>query len=473
MKHKIFTLFVLAGSLTAHAQNACPEKTPSEWAEYFIGRSSNLAGNLSTFEDMWENCEATFRLNGVQACAERILKKARQTKYTRSNGHSMGWEMSDRDYLRSVPEGYLDLPPELSDGLPDNIREIAAQKGWKYMRYRSRTVGNPPNGSYERALLLIPGETVDKWIQFTVPENGGRAEQLVDFIALEKATGPNDKPTPYFTQYWRDRNGRNPQQRSHGSFDNCYSCHPGGMRELSPQPGSYSAEDGETLKFMQETMSNYILGRGGVDWGEALHPEEYGPPMGERQGCVKCHNNGEGTHEQSRGAITTRHDRGHIRHKMLEDKTMPVSMLPMEEAFFDFIRDIPNQLNETELAEFQNTMRNVSQRQVYDRSIDFMKNKNKITNEDATRYKYILNGHPSYPNCEDQPDCYKGLSRYDDYFDQMYADYGDQLQSWLVEPCEAVLSGTNPTRIAEPRRNSSGYEAGFESGINGQHGSER
>lgn len=471
MKNTIFTLLVLTSSYSVYA-DSCPEKTPREWAEYFINRSSSLESNLRTFEGLWTDCEPYFTLNqDVKACAERILKKARHSRFNGGSGHSMGWEISDGEYTNSAPAGYLDLPPELEDGLPSNYREIARQKGWKVVDYRSRTVGNPPNGSYSRTLIMIPGEKVDKWIQFTQPERSGVSERLVDFIAMEKATGPNDKPTPYFTQFWRDSNGRNPERRTR--FDNCYSCHPGGMRELSPEPGSYSAEDTPVLKEMKETMRGYILGRGGVDWGNALHPEDYGPPMGERQGCVKCHNNGEGNHEYSRGAITLRHDRGHVGHKMREDMTMPISMLPMEQNFFDFIEDVPTKLNPSELAELQSIMKNTSQGRMYNSLIDFMKDKNKISREEANTYKFILNGNPSYPNCSDQPDCYKGLNRFNDYYNQMYADYGDQMKEWLVEPCQSILdAGENTSRIAEPSQrrrddNNSGYNEGYEEGASG------
>ena len=454
MKALTLSLFAIFGLSSAYG-GSCPERSPKEWAEFFIQRSENLASNLNSLETIWNDCGATFELNGVKSCAERVIKSARQTKYTRYNGHSMGWEVSDSDYLSSAPDGYLDLPRELKDGLPEDYKELAERKGWKMVEYRSRTVGNPPNGSYSRVLFLIEGEKVDKWIQFTLPENANNTERLIDFIALEKPQGPEDKATPYFTQYWRDSNGRNPKVRSQGQFDNCYSCHPNGMRELSPEPGSYSAEGAQNLDYMREKMTNYTAGRGSVDWGGALHPEDYGPPMGQAQGCVKCHNNGDGMHEFSRGAINSRHSQGHIRHKMTEDKTMPVSMLPMEKALLDFIDNIPETLTEAERRQFSAAMRGTSQSRMYDAAIKWMSDKGKITAEEKQRYNFILNGHPNYPACTDQPDCYKGLKRFNRYYDDMMNQYPEQLAAWRTEACQDLLAEEQDSTVHDGPRESS------------------
>lgn len=434
----LLCLGLLASSNLVNAAS-CPEKSPKEWAEYFTQRSSNLSANRQTLQNIWRDCEATFRLNGVQACAERVVKRAEKEEFNRYNGHSMGWEVSDRDYLSSVPDGYLDMPREFKDGLPSNIREIAKDKGWKVIQYDSRTVANPPNRSYGRTLVLVPGEKVDKWIQFTSDNTRGKG-QLIDFVAMEKPTSPDDKAKPYYTQYMRDSNGRNPTQRQ--SFDNCYSCHPNGMRELSPAPGSYSAADKPVLDEMQEIMRNYTAGRGGVDWGGKIHPEEYGPPMGEAQGCVKCHNNGDGRHEFSRGAINYRHDRGHIRHKMNNDYSMPVAMTPMEQDFLKFVEDIPLMLTDTERGRFLATIAGPDEDK-YEASVKALQSMGKITAEEARKWLFVVNGHPDYENCKFDPtvpDCFRGLKRYDSLYDQMIAQYPDQERAWLVEECDKILN---------------------------------
>ncbi len=405
-----------------------------------------------------EKCEATFRLSGVYACAQRVTAQA-QAKARESNRsrYSMGWEVEDSDYINSVPDGYLDLPVELQGGLPDNYAEIAQRNGWKMLEYRSRTVPNPPFGSYSRVLFLIEGESVDKWIQFTLPEDPENKERLIDFIAMEKPTGPDDLATPYYTQYYRDAQGNNPRMRTQGSFDNCYSCHPNGMRELSPEPGSYSAEGAQSLDYMQEAMQNYTVGRGSVDYKGALHPENYGPPAGQAQGCVKCHNNGEGVHEQSRGAINDRHIRtGHVDHKMTQDFSMPVSMLPGEQAFLDFMEDIPETLSESERQELMQFTAGYKRRQseMDEAIINWLASKNKIDEARKNTLLFTLNGHPNYPNCMDQPDCFKGLRRYRSYLNDLKQDYPDQMQAWMTSQCQELIDNPPEVTVNDSNRSS-------------------
>lgn len=461
---KALISILLFSSLATASAASCPEKTPEEWAEFFMTKTAAITQRTyypdAELQQIQRDCAATFQLTGVNKCSERILKRAELRGLERNRDHSMGWEVSDSDYTNSVPDGYLDMPREFKDGLPDNYAELAKQKGWKMLEYRSRTVPNPPNSSFSRVLFLVEGEKVDKWIQFTLPENDTNTEQLIDFIAMEKPTSADDKATPYYTQYWRDRQGRNPKMRTQGSFDNCYSCHPNGMRELSPEPGSYSAEGAESLDYMKQAMTNYTKGRGSVDYKGALHPEQYGPPMGEGQGCVKCHNNGDGIHEESRGAINSRHSNGHIQHKMTEDMTMPVTMIPMEKEFFDFMNDIPNQISESERRDLMSKTARYKNNQtaMYGVIIDWMKANNKIDKEKERALRFTLDGHPTYPNCDDQPDCFKGLKRYSKYYSQMQQQYPDQYKAWLDEGCAEILAGNDDSNIndGDQRRNGSG-----------------
>ncbi|PIP88665.1 MAG: hypothetical protein COW01_14090 [Bdellovibrionales bacterium CG12_big_fil_rev_8_21_14_0_65_38_15] len=475
---KALISILLFSSLTTANAGSCPEKTPQEWAEFFMSKTATIIKdnypsryyNGQTHDELKqiaEDCAATFQLNGVNQCADRIIQRSKLRILEDDNDHSMGWEVSDSDYINAVPQGYLDLPDEFKDGLPDNYAEIAKNKGWKMLEYRSRTVPNPPNRSFSRVLFLVEGEKVDKWIQFTLPESSEKKEQLIDFIAMEKPTSPGDKATPYYTQYWRDKQSRNPKMRTQGEFDNCYSCHPNGMRELSPEPGSYSSEGADNLGYMRQAMKNYTVGRGSVDYKGALHPEQYGPPMGEGQGCVKCHNNGQGMHQESRGAINSRTDSGHIQHKMTQDMTMPVSMIPMEKDFFDFMNDIPKLLTETERKNLMSVTARYKWNQgaMYGAIIDWMKANDKIDKEKERSLRFTLNGHPTYPNCEDQPDCFKGLKRYNNYLSTMKNDYPEQYKAWLDEGCIELLPDSQQSTVNDGQR-SQGFLESFSDFLN-------
>ena len=71
-------------------------------------------------------------------------------------------------------------------------------------------------------------------------------ENLIDYISIDTDKDPQ---RIYFTQYWRDDKGENPKRRDKAGqhFDSCYSCHPNGMRQLSPVPGSVRKSDPKHL----------------------------------------------------------------------------------------------------------------------------------------------------------------------------------------------------------------------------------
>lgn len=411
----VIGLFCFASS-TAMADD-CPSKTREQWLDFFKEESQKLANSNNYYNkelaEYYKDCRPTWMVMGLNKCSERITIAAEARWKTRTKGGSMGWEMSDKDYVFNIPEKFRSLPSELKDGLPDNIREIAKQKGWKVFKYRSRTVPNPPSSSYNRVLVVVPGPQDDKYIQFTISDdvnNPDKPERLIDFISVEhNKNDPNKKAQIHFTQFWRDSNGRNPKDKIHTGqgYDSCYSCHPNGVRELSPEPGSYTKEDAETLKELKKMMSSY----GQVEFNGALHREAWGAPMGKKQGCTKCHNNYEGKHLQSRGAINTRTSNMHIRHKMTQDFSMPVTSLDTEKKLYDFIDSIPYVLTEEEREAFHRKMRGQSQNRKFNFAIDEMHRLGKIDDKKKAELKLILDGNPDYPNCLGKPDCYMGIKK--------------------------------------------------------------
>lgn len=294
--------------------------------------------------------------------ADECLENLKNYSFVRNLpfGRRLDFEMTDIEYYRSIPQDAVSMPIagegiDLTDGIPTNWEELVAfAPNVRALQYRSRTVVNPGNaGSLNRLLFLVEGDRYDKWVQFTLPEpntnvpdsefdptgfiGGTGPERLVDFIAVDKSFSP---PKIYFAQFWRDRNGRNPRPRlrayreAYGmseisgdvnTADTCYSCHPNGMRRISPQPASVTNAAAEVLEYFNAKMAGYTK-RAAIDWHEAIHPEYYGPPLGEQVGCVSCHNNGEpGTVQALRMApITYKLSRSHLEHKVTGDLSMPV-----------------------------------------------------------------------------------------------------------------------------------------------------
>ncbi len=304
---------------------------------------------LASFRYNHEACEATINLTGLKECfatADR-LAKMNSRRRTISGKATQGMEMSDAEYQAQLPTVLQTLPPELANGLPANWREVAAQKGWQAVTYRSRTVGNPgPTQSYMRVLFKIPGNPYERWIQFTIGEldNPNQPEQLIDAIAVNTQTKQIS-----FNQFWRNSNGKDPQPRASGphgtsgTMDSCIMCHPNGMRELSPAPGSYPEKDGPTIEAMNASMQDYKK----LNW-QGVDMDAYGPPIGQVEGCVRCHNGYTGDPEISRGALTVMTHASNYEHKLLGDLSMTPTTLSDRDEALQFLKKIPLMLPELE-----------------------------------------------------------------------------------------------------------------------------
>ncbi len=324
------------------------------------GLSQGVGQNMTATTNLLETCSTQVKNLGLATCMSNLTKYARVMAPRPGGQHKLGFEVSDDKYYERLKnEGRIDIVAlpgasegiDLSNGIPENWREIVASSNGKVkaLQYRSRTVANPgPSQSLNRLLFLVEGEKYDKWIQFTLPEPttfganfdpmGNTApEQLVDFIGIDKTKTPKQL---FFSQYWRDSNGKNPKPRMAAlakhllgevpagvpnNSDTCYSCHANGMRQLSPQPASVGQSQFETLSFFNTKMVSY----GRLDWAGAITTDAYGPPMGQTIGCATCHNNGGADVVQkfSRGPINPQFSRGHLSHKLTGDMSMPMSNL--------------------------------------------------------------------------------------------------------------------------------------------------
>jgi len=403
----------------------CPNEI-SAWEEFVRNGASTLnppnisSGRIEQAKEMGDKinlCKWKLNVMGYGKCIgplEDAITTSIRKNAEEQLGHrfTAGFNVSDENYYAEARPALRDLPPELKDGLPENYREIAAEKGWTVFKYASRTVPNPPYGSKERVLFYVPGEDggkVDKWIQFTLPEDPNNNERLIDYISIDKKEPP-EKNRIFFTQFWRDENSRNPQNRLHigARFDTCYSCHPNGMRELSPRPGSYSEEDAPALDFINERMKSY----GEVDWAGAVEPKNH-VPMGSDQGCVQCHNNYEGSHPQSRGAINEGTYMGIVQHKMTEDYSMPPTLLNSEKELFSTLKEIPTTMSKEELAKFRKNLArgNYREGELFEASIKELFNLDKVSQEQKDRLIKIINGSSDYPDCIGKPDCFIGIKK--------------------------------------------------------------
>jgi hypothetical protein len=263
-------------------------------------------------------------------CFDNLLKLSGHEKQTHRNGHSMQFLLPNLDYIARQPKEMLAFPTELQNGLPSNWEEICEKNKWHCLKFVSASLPNPPKDSFWRLIISVPGELFDRWMLFTLPSNGkGTEERLIDFMAVETHRNSNGikqklaRPLLHFTEYWRDSDGTKPVLRK--DIASCYKCHPNGMRDIVPAVGSVDVKGLKKSQFMNNIMKNY----GDVDWGESINISAFGPAMGERQGCVSCHNGRE------RGALNAAHLGERSRHqlyfKMVQDLSMPPNLRDVAE----------------------------------------------------------------------------------------------------------------------------------------------
>lgn len=366
-------------------QASCPQESKNRDANAWLRWRRDIAEKWNTDSsidrssyDEITSCQAELEALNLSNCFNNVKNFAFQATLGRT-GHRLGFEVTDVEYYKKIfdndPSGEaLKLPPELSNGIPakisafglrgdvavksyEGVAKISSLANWKVLKYSSRTVANPnPFGptSYNRLLFMNTGNRFDKFVQFTLPPpsvedpfgvNNG-AQQLVDFISVEKIDKQGNvlpKPILRFAQFNRDEDGTNPKPRlnyqtGQGNADTCYTCHPGGMRYLSPLPGTVTPMQYKVLETMNERMASYKL----TDWDGAIHPEYYGPPRGMTIGCGDCHNSGHPGHipEMRRGPLNQFTAEFHIRHKLRIDYSMSQARLKGHLAVLNYVKGI-------------------------------------------------------------------------------------------------------------------------------------
>ena len=109
--------------------SACPSKSKEEWLQYFKIEADKLGASKSYYSEetnkIANQCAPTWNLLGLGQCSTRITIASDSREKTTNSGVSMGWDMSDKDYIKNIPKEFRSLPADLRDGLPDNYREVA------------------------------------------------------------------------------------------------------------------------------------------------------------------------------------------------------------------------------------------------------------------------------------------------------------------------------------------------------------
>lgn len=209
--------------------------------------------------------------------------------------------------------------------IPDNIEDIAKQKGWTSVRYKSRHAGGFDSDTPNLLMVFVPGDkvdppvTFDRWLNFPLPIDddepavglpqhprpkfgppkreeyvpGNNFPRTFTMVSQERATDTTPG-TVYFQMF---RRGQNETFSPGGAvgMGSCVSCHPNGLRAIAPlgydlRPGEerLSDEDWKAVELINRKM---VEGAGykAASWGEGttadgsrkpLYRADIGPIMG-------------------------------------------------------------------------------------------------------------------------------------------------------------------------------------------------
>ena len=337
---------------------SCPLETPAQWQQ-LLERYAGDARWVKTCED--KPCDAEFsklveqeiagvfdRCGGYLAAHAPI---ARCTKNLRDfvpsflaqhSSDSYGFTVDNHTYLTAQeaadrPTGMMRPPPALIAALPlrVNVERAARQNGWRYITHDSALEG-------VRTFVFIPDPEgrFDQWMLLNFLKKDQPAidpQTPMSFIAVQKKDASGHglaKVRLHFRDYnmtpsnggfqldlFEDRNGK------------CYSCHPGGMRQLIPRRGAVldaspvkgetgydararTAPPGFAYGRLQE-LNATLRGYGAPDWGGLIVPEHHGPALGAALGCTACH---DGT---IRGLLTVSTSARQVEHKISDELAMP------------------------------------------------------------------------------------------------------------------------------------------------------
>lgn len=212
-------------------------------------------------------------------------------------------DAEDDSTYANTPE--RQLPPELlapnAQGFqyfvgPEFVA-LAKQKGWTVVPYKSRHSGGFDSGTSSLFMVYVPGSSInppvnyDRWLNFALPAdtdadalnpvpqkpfpsaqdyidnpNAGYPQTLT-MVSQTRATATTPARV-YFQMFNRASNGSIYVPSGNSSVSGCQSCHPNGLRAISPLGFHVRAgepqlpkEIWKAVKFVNDEMDNSANGR--------------------------------------------------------------------------------------------------------------------------------------------------------------------------------------------------------------------
>lgn len=256
----------------------------------------------------------------VPQCAQRLAAYAQRDDIAPS-----GSDGTLVDLPQKQPPAEIIDPVSGKYWIPDNIEQIARDKGWTSVRYKSRHAGGFDPGTPNLLMVYVPGDKVnppvpfDRWLNFPLPIDDDEPAASVpqkprpkfgpprreeyelpnDFpgtftmVSQDRATA--DKPSNVYFQMFR-RDSGSAAFSAGGAVDlaGCVSCHPNGLRAISPL--GYHVRKGEERLPDEDWKAVELINRKMIEgagfkaalWGaggtpglrKPLYRAERGPTMG-------------------------------------------------------------------------------------------------------------------------------------------------------------------------------------------------
>lgn len=237
---------------------------------------------------------------------------------TRVNGYATRSDIASSTSDLTIAQSEQKRPPAeflapaatgLEYVVPENLEQIANDRGWPVVRYKSRHAGGFDSGTPSLIMVLVPGDKVDppvnydRWLNFALPadfgadalkplpqapvpstqayaaEGAGTGQSLprtFTMVSLDRRVG-SEPGKVYFQKFFRNGSG-NPifTPQSNTGVTGCVSCHPNGLRAISPL--GYHVRDGEEQlpeadwKAVELINDAMISGAGGraVSWRNVI-----------------------------------------------------------------------------------------------------------------------------------------------------------------------------------------------------------
>jgi hypothetical protein len=290
---------------------------------------------------VFDKCEDVLADNPkLRACTDR-LRRFSARWLEQHDGLSYGFSNSNADYFAAqtapdVPQGMMSPPMELLAAMPSltQVEEVARASGLHYVEQASAIGGT-------RLFVLKPDPSglYDQWTLMNLRPGVSPAEvsSRVSFLAVQKTDAqgtPLAAVRVHFRDYLVTKTSPDAVSLTSDASDNakCYSCHASGVRQLIAMRtpsldaravlGEPGYSDGATvpkdfatqrLRAMNERLRSYGLN----DWNGQIVTADFGPPLGEGQGCTACHDG------KQRGALTVATSQKQLRQKVEIELTMP------------------------------------------------------------------------------------------------------------------------------------------------------